>query len=323
MLNNKHKQKVMRGKVYKLQSGRIEEDLRAPYSSSSFSPPPRQCALASHGSDSEVIAAMISTLRERSTGFHDGTATLNLDMTQLCTTINVAHSAVSADAPLHADALALVSLLAGLQNLQLDAIAPLTTRRFPRAGSWSSSPTPPLFPSLRILRLKGRVSERLGAAVRANCRHLLEELVIIDAAADGRAKPGKATLELNALLCESEDSAWPLVKRLVIRRCALSTCRGALRALPNVRAIDLQHNALTQLCAAQHNYALATLDLGFNQIASLQGANRVLGNIETLVLSFNCIVSTAGIEKLYGSCLAYLHLLTPYLLTSLLTCNCV
>ena len=152
--------------------------------------------------------------------------------------------------------------------------------------------------------------------MRANCRHLLEELVIIDAAADGRAKPGKATLELNALLCESEDSAWPLVKRLVIRRCALSTCRGALRALPNVRAIDLQHNALTQLCAAQHNYVLATLDLGFNQIASLQGANRVLGNIETLVLSFNCIVSTAGIEKLYGSCLTYL---LTYLLTSLLT----
>ena len=257
-------------------------------------------ALASQGSDSEVVAELVTTLRSQSAGLNDGTLTLTLDVGRLCTAINVVHRAFRAaerdGTPLPADALALVSLLAGLQNLQLDAMATLTTR-FPRAAS-SSSLIPPLFPSLRILRLKGRVSERLGAVVRANCRHSLQELVIIDAAADGRAPPGEASLELSALL--SDECKWPLVKRLFIRRCGLSTCRGALRALPNVRAIDLQHNALTQLCAAQHNYALVTLDLGFNRIASLEGANRVLGNIQTLVLSFNCVQSTAGIDKLYG-----------------------
>ena len=250
--------------------------------------------LATQGSDAEVVAELIATFKSMRGGLRDGTLTLTLDVGRLCAVLRFVHRAFDdanrRGAALSENAIALVTALAELKNLQLDATAPATAR-VPRR----SPLVPPLFPSLRILRLKGRQLAPLCAFVRDNCRHSLQELAMAGSGDGGEP------FDLSTLF--SDSCAWPLLKRLVVRKCGVASASSGgavLRALPALRSLDMQHNALTALCAAQYNSALATLDLGFNRIASLERANRVLGNVHTLALCFNCIETTAGIEKLYG-----------------------
>ena len=250
--------------------------------------------LATEGSDAEVVAELIATFKSMRGGLSDGTLTLTLDIGRLCSALRFVNRAFDdanrRDAALSVSSIALVTALAELKNLQLDTTAPETVRIPPR-----SPLVPPLLVSLRILRIKGRQLAPLCAFVRANCRHSLQELAMAGSGDGGQP------FDMSKLF--SGSCAWPLLKRLVVRKCGVTSASSGgavLRALPALRSIDLQHNALTELCAAQYNSALATLDLSFNRIASLERANRRLGNVHSLVLSFNCIESTSGLEKLYG-----------------------
>lgn len=77
-----------------------------------------------------------------------------------------------------------------------------------------------------------------------------------------------------------------------------------LSRLPNLVSLSLAHNEIRTVKTALAGLAslsnLNRLDLAYNKISTMKGANRLLGNIKTLVLTGNSLTNVAGLEKLYS-----------------------
>jgi hypothetical protein len=77
-----------------------------------------------------------------------------------------------------------------------------------------------------------------------------------------------------------------------------------LSRLPNLVSLSLAHNEIRTVKTALAGLAslsnLSRLDLAYNQICTMKGANRLLGNIKTLVLTGNSLTNVVGLEKLYS-----------------------
>lgn len=77
-----------------------------------------------------------------------------------------------------------------------------------------------------------------------------------------------------------------------------------LSRLPNLVSLSLAHNEIRTVKTALAGLAslsnLNRLDLAYNKISTMKGANRLLGNIKTLVLTGNLLSDVVGLEKLYS-----------------------
>ena len=77
-----------------------------------------------------------------------------------------------------------------------------------------------------------------------------------------------------------------------------------LSRLSNLISLSLAHNEIRTVKTALAGLAslsnLNRLDLSYNRISTMKGANRMLGNIKTLILTGNLLANVVGLEKLYS-----------------------
>lgn len=77
-----------------------------------------------------------------------------------------------------------------------------------------------------------------------------------------------------------------------------------LSRLPNLVSLSLAYNEIRTVKTALAGLAslsnLNRLDLSYNRLSTMKGANRLLGNIKTLVLTGNLLTNVVGLEKLYS-----------------------
>jgi hypothetical protein len=77
-----------------------------------------------------------------------------------------------------------------------------------------------------------------------------------------------------------------------------------LSRLPNLVSISLAHNELltteTALAGLSSLPLLRRLDLSYNYLTSMRGANAMLGNLKVLILSGNRLQSVEGLDRLYS-----------------------
>lgn len=67
-------------------------------------------------------------------------------------------------------------------------------------------------------------------------------------------------------------------------------------ALNFLRRLDASHNKITSIQNLQFCYTLEYVDLGFNQITSIEDVAQCLGNVRVLILAYNALSSLSGIE---------------------------
>lgn len=84
-----------------------------------------------------------------------------------------------------------------------------------------------------------------------------------------------------------------------------------LSRLPNLVSLSLAHNEIrtvkTALSGLSSLSNLKLLDLSYNRIRNMKGANRMLGNVKTLILTGNLLENVQGLEKLYSLERLYLN----------------
>ena len=72
----------------------------------------------------------------------------------------------------------------------------------------------------------------------------------------------------------------------------------------NLVSLSLAHNEIrtikTELAGLASLSNLTFLDLSHNRITTMKGSNRLLGNINTLMLTGNLLTNVVGMEKLYS-----------------------
>jgi hypothetical protein len=90
----------------------------------------------------------------------------------------------------------------------------------------------------------------------------------------------------------------------LLRADTMVTRPPPLSRLPNLLSLSLAGNEIRTVKTALAGLAslsnLNRLDLSFNRLRTMEGANRMLGNINTLVLTGNLLKNVSGLEKLYS-----------------------
>eukprot|EP00899_Mesostigma_viride_P014135 jgi/Mesvir1/22722/Mv14130-RA.1 len=98
----------------------------------------------------------------------------------------------------------------------------------------------------------------------------------------------------------ASSGVWERLASVTCSHSQLTSLDDSLALLPAVTHLDLSRNAIASISQLHTCVRLESLDLGFNRISSTVGWNRTVGNIRVLVLRYNALGSTAGLEKLYS-----------------------
>lgn len=97
-----------------------------------------------------------------------------------------------------------------------------------------------------------------------------------------------------------EESAWTQLEFLAVVNSSLAELDASLELLPIVKTMRLSQNQLRSIEPLKACASLQELDLSFNRIDSVAGANWILPQVISLDLSHNALRSTAGLEKLFA-----------------------
>eukprot|EP00520_Triparma_pacifica_P017339 CAMPEP_0118642780 /NCGR_PEP_ID=MMETSP0785-20121206/6017_1 /TAXON_ID=91992 /ORGANISM="Bolidomonas pacifica, Strain CCMP 1866" /LENGTH=1183 /DNA_ID=CAMNT_0006534353 /DNA_START=107 /DNA_END=3655 /DNA_ORIENTATION=- len=106
------------------------------------------------------------------------------------------------------------------------------------------------------------------------------------------------------------SASLPLLTHLKCSQCALDELCGLasnpppLKSLTNLQSLNLSRNNLlhhtTALAGMSSLVNLQKVDLSYNFLSTMEGANRMLGNIKVLLLTGNRLTNGKGLEKLYS-----------------------
>ena len=107
-------------------------------------------------------------------------------------------------------------------------------------------------------------------------------------------------LDINSSI--NNDSIWPVLDSLTIRKCPLSFLDSSMECLTHIRHLDLSNNYFQEIQHLQECCSLEQLNLSCNLIQSLNDIHLVLGNISVLNLASNRITDDTLIDigKLKG-----------------------
>ena len=104
----------------------------------------------------------------------------------------------------------------------------------------------------------------------------------------------------NSRAAPDADDSWSGVELLKLRNCGISRLDRALHLFPSCSHIDLSGNDITHIVHLHDCRNLTSLDVSNNRVRVLSNLDRVLGNVITLRLGGNRIVSLDGLGKLYS-----------------------
>lgn len=97
----------------------------------------------------------------------------------------------------------------------------------------------------------------------------------------------------------ASDRVWLQLEFLAVVESSLVELDASLALLPVVKTVWLAQNQLRSIAPLKACANLQELDVSFNRIDSVAGANWILPQIVSLDLSHNALSSTAGLERLF------------------------
>ena len=103
--------------------------------------------------------------------------------------------------------------------------------------------------------------------------------------------------------CSSDIASnlkWSQVSELKLSNCGITRLDQSMHLFPSVQMLDLSRNDISHIIHLQDCYSLRDLNLSYNRISVLSNVGRVLGNVITLNISHNLIVSLDGIGAMYS-----------------------
>ena len=157
-----------------------------------------------------------------------------------------------------------------------------------------------MFPSLQYLRIDG--CDLCHVHNLATLKPQLKELRYVNhplpalSSLLGKYEPEWSASEHGT----SAFSPWAKLYALHVSGCALDALDASVALVPALKVLNLRHNKLNRVSQLRGCKSLVALDLAFNHMSSMVGANRTLPSITSLDLSHNRLAGTAGLEKLYS-----------------------